>query len=84
MAVSSSLSSIQIQPRTPKTPRLEDGAEEEVELRLLGEHERRQSQDEYDGNGIPETEEPAKPHVISAKDKRNMVLLCVLCKCKLL
>ena len=76
MAISSSLDSIHISPRTPKTPRnAQDG--DDVELSLLGEQERR----EFGFNEIEEDhgsmEEKRK---ISAKDKRGMVLLCILCK----
>jgi PAT family acetyl-CoA transporter-like MFS transporter 1 len=53
--------------------------EEEVEMSLLGEEERRQaanglvdSVEEY-GNGFE------SKRSVSAKDKRGMVLLCVLC-----
>ncbi|RDB29639.1 hypothetical protein Hypma_015130 [Hypsizygus marmoreus] len=79
MAVSSSLSSIHISPRTPKTPKTLrmglDDAEEGVELSLLGEDERRQAARDLD-----EVEEEISSHKrpISAKDKRGMVLLCVL------
>ncbi|KAG6866243.1 hypothetical protein C0991_006830 [Blastosporella zonata] len=79
MAMSTSLNSIQINPRTPKTPRSPrvgiDDAEEGVELSLLGEEERRQAARDLD-----EVEEEANSHKkpIGAKDKRNMVLLCVL------
>ncbi|KAG6891096.1 hypothetical protein C0995_014186 [Termitomyces sp. Mi166 len=76
MAVSSSLNSIQINPRTPKTPRSPriglDYAEEGVELSLLGEDEREQATRHLD-----EVEEEVSSHrkPIGAKDKRNMVLL---------
>ncbi|KAG6887486.1 hypothetical protein C0992_012061 [Termitomyces sp. T32_za158] len=76
MAVSSSLNSIQINPRTPKTPRSPRldlyNAEEGVELSLLGEVEREQASRDLD-----EVEEEASSYKkpIGAKDKRNMVLL---------
>ncbi|KAG6837899.1 hypothetical protein H0H93_013052 [Arthromyces matolae] len=78
MAVSSSLNSIQINPRTPKTPRsprvgLED-AEDAVELSLLGEHER--TQEVLDEDEAEDEQSHKKP--IGAKDQRNMVLLCIL------
>lgn len=81
MAVSSSLNSIHISPRTPKTPRTPrmgfDDAEEGVELSLLGEEERRQASRDIDdaAESISASKRP-----IGAKDKRGMVLLCVLCK----
>ncbi|KIK07384.1 hypothetical protein K443DRAFT_182209 [Laccaria amethystina LaAM-08-1] len=79
MAVSSSLSSIHISPRTPRTPRmptLEDG-EEDLELTLLGEDERQQAARDL---GEQENQEllPESKRPISARDKRSMVLLCVL------
>ncbi|TFK30717.1 hypothetical protein FA15DRAFT_662749 [Coprinopsis marcescibilis] len=81
MAVSSSLNSVFISPRTPKTPRnaAERYDEDDVELELLADHEREQahrdlSEDQEDEAAKPET----VPKKISAKDKRNMVLLCVL------
>ncbi|KAF8061016.1 acetyl-coenzyme A transporter 1-domain-containing protein [Lyophyllum atratum] len=83
MAVSSSLNSIQINPRTPKTPRTPrmgiDDAEEGVELSLLGEEERERAsrglRDDEDSE-IEEVNPLKRP--IGAKDKRNMVLLCIL------
>ncbi|TFK36781.1 acetyl-coenzyme A transporter 1-domain-containing protein [Crucibulum laeve] len=80
MAVSSSLSSIHISPRTPKTPRaerLEDG-EEDVELELLGEDERYRATQDLDGTDGQAMEAATSKQPISAKDKRSMVLLCVL------
>jgi len=82
MAVSSSLHSIHISPRTPKTPRAFRGdpideTEEGVELSLLNEEERHQAVRDVDD--AQELNGNLK-HFISAKDKRNMVLLCVLCK----
>lgn len=82
MAVSSSLNSIQINPRTPKTPRSSridlDNAEEGVELSLLSEEEREQAARDLDG---VEEEVNSYKKPIGAKDKRNMVLLCILCGC---
>jgi hypothetical protein len=87
MAVSSSLDSIYISPRTPRTPRsarigLNDNVEE-VELSLLSDEERLQA---GDGLGLADmggVEYDAK-RPISSKDKRGMVLLCVLCSLSLL
>ncbi|KII94436.1 hypothetical protein PLICRDRAFT_88660 [Plicaturopsis crispa FD-325 SS-3] len=79
-AVSSSLDSIQINPRTPKTARanwtgLEDDENEDVELSLLGEEERRQAAAGLDQEyGAPD--DSKRP--LSAKDKKAMVLLSVL------
>lgn len=78
MAVSSSLNSIHITPRTPLSSRMgvnigED--EEDVELSLLGADERRQA---AFGLEVEQEEDHKKP--ISLKDKKAMVLLCVLCE----
>ena len=79
MAVTSSLNSIHISPRTPKTPRnaVED-EEDDVELELLNEEERRLAERDIDEPVEHHEAHAKKP--ISAKDKRSMVLLCVLCK----
>ena len=80
-ALSTSLESIQIHPRTPKTPRSGDNryhpddAIDEVELSLLNDEDRqddRHLQDEMDHFA------PAHK-TISSKDKRSMVLLVILC-----
>jgi hypothetical protein len=86
MAVTSGLSTIHIAPRTPKTPRTtwnagEENETEEVQLSLLGEDERRQA-----AQGLGETEEQGysveleSKRPVSAKDKRAMILLIVLCE----
>lgn len=79
MAVSSSLHNIHISPRTPKTPKTSqfDEAEEGVELSLLNEEERYQAARDFDD--MQELNGNVK-HPISSKDKRAMVLLCILCK----
>ena len=77
MGVSSSLGSIHISPRTPKTPRAAREDDEGVELSLLEEDERRES--EFEALELDEGTLDVK-HKISAKDKRGMVLLCVLCE----
>ncbi|KAF9056449.1 acetyl-coenzyme A transporter 1-domain-containing protein [Panaeolus papilionaceus] len=80
MAVTSSLNSIQIQPRTPKTPRdTTNQQNDDVELELLTEEERRAAGDYHDedDSSIAESERDQK-RPISPKDKRAMVLLCVL------
>jgi hypothetical protein len=74
MATSTSLNSIHISPRTPKSPRMGlYDAEEGVELSLLGEEERREA--------LRGVEDIPSKRPIGAKDKRGMVLLCVLCEC---
>lgn len=78
MAVSSSLHSIHISPRTPKNPREYDDVEDDVELNLLGEEERIRASQGLDDERIPPGSAGRKP--MSAKDKRAMVLLCVLCQ----
>ena len=82
MAVTSSLNAIHISPRTPKTPRPDMGEDEEdVELSLLNEAERLQSARAFpdEPHSLSDTE-PDTKRSISAKDKRGMVLLCVLCE----
>lgn len=51
--------------------------EEDVELELLNQEQRRQADRDIDEPVLHESH-GKKP--ISAKDKRSMVLLCVLCK----
>lgn len=76
MAVSSSLHSIHISPRTPKIPREIEDVEEDVELSLLGEDERRQAGQGLEDDVLPPRSAGKKP--MSTKDKRAMVLLCIL------
>ncbi|KAL0950664.1 hypothetical protein HGRIS_007449 [Hohenbuehelia grisea] len=75
-AMTSSLdsSSIHVAPRTPRTAR--NGYEDEVELSLLDEDERLESARGF--NGSATAYEPESKKAISAKDKRGMILLCVL------
>ncbi|KAI0078492.1 MFS general substrate transporter [Panus rudis PR-1116 ss-1] len=87
-AQTTSLESIRILPRTPKTPRSsdrgwtsQDGEPlDEVELSLLDENERRAAADglalEDEMNHISGTHAVSKP--ISAKDKRAILLLVIL------
>lgn len=77
MAISSSLNSVHISPRTPKTPRAAlDDAEEGVELSLLGEEERHEA-----SRGLDDAEDTHdSKKAIGTKDKKAMVLLCILCK----
>ncbi|PFH54736.1 hypothetical protein AMATHDRAFT_52526 [Amanita thiersii Skay4041] len=75
MAVSSSLNSIHISPRTPKTPRaIPEDDEENVELSLLDDEQRREAAQDLDED--EHTRQSKRK--ISAKDKRAMVLLCIL------
>ncbi|KAM6498364.1 Acetyl-coenzyme A transporter 1 [Amanita muscaria] len=77
MAVSSSLNSIHISPRTPKTPRNIPEYDDDVELSLLQGEERREARlDELGDESFGE--HTTGKRKISAKDKRGMVLLCVL------
>lgn len=82
MAVTSSLNAIHISPRTPRTPYPDMGDEDDVELSLLNDAERLQSARTFSdqAHSLPDIE-PETKHNISAKDKRGMVLLCVLCEC---
>jgi MFS transporter, PAT family, solute carrier family 33 (acetyl-CoA transportor), member 1 len=77
-AISTTLDSVQITPRNPHTMRQNHvDAEEEVELSLLEEDDRRQAAAGFvDGNGHLEAKHKAP---LSAEDKRAMTLLCVLC-----
>ena len=80
MAVSSSLQSIFISPRTPKTTRSVqngDADSDEVELALLGDEEREHA---AMGLDIEDIDTHAVKIPLSPKDKRAMVLLCVLCE----
>ncbi|KAF8640470.1 hypothetical protein AX17_000133 [Amanita inopinata Kibby_2008] len=74
MAISSSLGSIHISPRTPKSSRpIPEDEDEDVELTLLGEEERRQADLDLSDEDVHQSKRK-----ISAKDKRGMALLCVL------
>jgi MFS transporter, PAT family, solute carrier family 33 (acetyl-CoA transportor), member 1 len=89
--VSTSLDSVHITPRTPRSARpihADDSAEagdfvgggasaEEVEMSLLGEDERRRARHGFaEGDGHLHVTHKAP---LSPEDKRAMVLLCVLC-----
>jgi len=80
MAVSSSLDSIFISPRTPRTPKSSrlgvNGDIDDVELSLLDEGDRLQAAGDSDDAGEEPHGDAKRP--ISSKDKRGMVLLCVL------
>ncbi|GLB36522.1 putative acetyl-coenzyme A transporter 1 [Lyophyllum shimeji] len=55
-----------------------DGAEEGVELSLLGEEEREEASRGLANGEVEEDEVSTLKRPIGAKDKRNMVLLCIL------
>ena len=88
--ISTSLDSIQITPRTPRSVRPNYGLDdadadtfvggvdaEEVEMNLLAEDERRDANPGFaDGNGHLGIKHKAP---LSPEDKRAMALLCVLC-----
>ncbi|KAF9229532.1 hypothetical protein BS17DRAFT_792430 [Gyrodon lividus] len=81
-AVASSLDSIRISPRTPTTVRstrksADVDENEEVELSLLDDNERRAAQD-IDDDGEPLGHVHKKPKSLSARDKRAMALLIIL------
>lgn len=77
-AVSSSLDSIHIPPRTPRSHRISNNeAIDEVELSLLTEEERKEAE-LANGYGNPAS---TKSKPMSGKDKRAIALLILLCKC---
>ena len=86
---STSLESISIQPRTPKTPRVH-GANgwtpvngetiDEVEMSLLGEEERREAANDMTVEEEQAYLSQAEKKPMASKDKRAMVLLVILCK----
>jgi MFS transporter, PAT family, solute carrier family 33 (acetyl-CoA transportor), member 1 len=78
MAVTSSLNAIHISPRTPRTPHPDmEEEDDDVELSLLNDAERLQSARAYPDEALSSSD-TKRP--ISAKDKRGMALLCVLCE----
>jgi hypothetical protein len=85
IAMSSSLNSIRITPRTPKTPRSAMHNEGDVELTLLDEGERLRSANGFqdEDSSVAESDTDLKKP-ISANDKRQMALLCILCQLVLL
>ena len=83
--ITTSLDSVQITPRTPRTARpkyaeaddsLVGRDVEEVEMSLLSVDERSRAEPGF-ANGY--LEDKQKAPIISLEDKRAMVLLCVLC-----
>ncbi|KAI0259004.1 acetyl-coenzyme A transporter 1-domain-containing protein [Gloeopeniophorella convolvens] len=79
-AISTSLDSIQVTPRTPRTLRPDADDADEVELSLLGADERAAARGfaDGDGDGAEGGWEGKDRAPLSAEDKRAMVLLCVL------
>jgi len=79
MAVSSSLHNNHILPRTLRSSRdyVYDGGDD-VELTLLGEADRRQASVGLEDDILPPRSPGKRP--MSMKDKRAMVLLCILCE----
>lgn len=84
-ALTTSLDSIHIQPRTPNTPRSRHGYDandsvDELELSLLGEDDRRNAAEdltlEEEQELLSDTKRP-----LSMKDKRAILLLVILCRC---
>lgn len=73
--MTSSMDTVRVQPRTPRRPTHDM---EEVELTLLEEDERRQAAVGVADDGPAMAGRPKPP--MSAKDKRSMILLCVLCE----
>jgi MFS transporter, PAT family, solute carrier family 33 (acetyl-CoA transportor), member 1 len=88
MGVTTGLNSVYISPRTPRTPRVAptEDDDDDVEMELLRQDERDSAQRGLngDGPGFFEAEDVDKEDPInkkiSAKDKRSMVLLSVLCE----
>lgn len=87
MAITSSIDDMSqiLSPRTQRMSRnASDFAEEGVELSLLGAEERRQAArgygDEDGDDAVGRRKQAGEKKSISQKDKRAMVLLCVLCE----
>lgn len=80
-AVSTSLDSIHVPPRTPRTVRYDenDKPEDGIELNLLNDDERRAAAADDDVDVAV-----SRVKGVSGKDKRSMALLIVLCECFLL
>ena len=73
--MTSSMDTVRVQPRTPRRPTPDM---EEVELTLLEEDEQRQAAVGVSDGGPAMAGRPKPP--MSAKDKRSMFLLCILCE----
>ena len=81
MAVTSSLNSVYISPRTPRTPRVvAEHEDDDVEMELLAEEERERARRGLETEPDVPVKNAAVAKKFSAKDKRSMVLLCVLCE----
>ncbi|KAG2023153.1 hypothetical protein CC2G_000840 [Coprinopsis cinerea AmutBmut pab1-1] len=79
MAVTSSLNSVYISPRTPRTPRVvAEHEDDDVEMELLAEEERERARRGLETEPDVPVKNAAVAKKFSAKDKRSMVLLCVL------
>jgi MFS transporter, PAT family, solute carrier family 33 (acetyl-CoA transportor), member 1 len=83
MAVSSSLNTLHVNP-SPITSRNQnrmpfENGEEDLELNLLAEHERHEARLGLEGYESEPIHDATK-RPISMKDKKAMVLLCVLCE----
>lgn len=79
-AVSSSLESIHVPPRTPRSGRNMDSMEEEVEMSLLTEDERKAAATDFDLTNGESGQRSAKGvPPMSSKDKKAVALLIVLC-----
>ncbi|KAI0253362.1 acetyl-coenzyme A transporter 1-domain-containing protein [Lactifluus subvellereus] len=75
--ISTTLDSVQINPRTPRVVRSNHADTEEVEMSLLEEDDRRRADPGFmDESGHLEAKHKAP---LSTEDKRAMVLLCILC-----
>ena len=80
-AISSSLERIHVPPRTPRSSRRLDSApEEEVEMSLLTEDERKEAEADLLSDESEPSQRPSRgPQPMSSKDKRAIALLIVLC-----
>lgn len=75
LGTTSSMDTVRVQPRAPR--RSIHGTDE-VELTLLEEDEQLQAAVGVSGDDSARVDRPKLP--MSARDKRSMVLLCILCK----
>lgn len=64
---------------SPRTPRMDQDGDDELEMNLLGDEERRRAAPGF--NGSARSHESETKRAISVRDKQGMVLLCVLCQC---
>ncbi|KAF7437200.1 hypothetical protein PC9H_004036 [Pleurotus ostreatus] len=61
---------------SPRTPRMDQDGDDELEMNLLGDEERRRAAPGF--NGSARSHESETKRAISVRDKQGMVLLCVL------